>query len=165
MSVVLFSNKEKCWKLADFGSTAEATSKRLNTTRFSRGTSGYRAPETLDLINPRFNQKSDIFALGCIIYELVTGEKLFFEDFVVFSYSTSGKLPKSVWWPASPASEPDRLQALELSAAGMLTIAPSERCNARQAQDALKFIRIGDNIPRFKFSTWTRLPVQVLHVF
>jgi serine/threonine protein kinase len=44
---VLFSGRDKCWKLADFGSAATATSKKLVTTALARGTDGYRAPEVL----------------------------------------------------------------------------------------------------------------------
>src|SRR5437667_3367776 len=48
LTIVLYSEKSRCWKIADFGTASRATSKRLNTTRYSRGTAGYRAPEILD---------------------------------------------------------------------------------------------------------------------
>ena len=60
---------------SDFGSASKATSKRLNTTYKARGTESYRAPEVLE--NNRFNNPADIFALGCIIYEILTGRKPF----------------------------------------------------------------------------------------
>lgn len=47
LTLVLYSEQYKCWKIADFGTASTATSKRLNTTRYARGTAGYRAPEIL----------------------------------------------------------------------------------------------------------------------
>src|SRR5436190_13307162 len=57
-------------------------SKRAITTHYSRGTQGYRAPELLS-DDPKFTKKVDIWALGCILYELVTGRKAFDTDLVV----------------------------------------------------------------------------------
>jgi len=93
LTTVLFSSVQNCWKIGDFGTASSATSKRLHTTRYSRGTTGYRAPELLDSGNPRFNNKADIFALGCIIYEVLTGTKLFVDDFKIHSYGEH--------WPSS----------------------------------------------------------------
>ena len=58
-------------------------SNRAITTRYSRGTEGYRAPELLS-DDPKFTKKVDIWALGCILYELVTGRKAFHNDHVVY---------------------------------------------------------------------------------
>jgi serine/threonine protein kinase len=85
---VLYSHGEACWKLTDFGTTSEATSKQLCTTRYSRGTAGYRAPEII-ADEARFNNKSDIFSAGCILYELCTGVKLFSNDFAIHAYANS----------------------------------------------------------------------------
>lgn len=142
--LVLFSKKDNCWKIADFGTASHATSKRLNTTRDARGTAGYRAPETLHSEDAKFNQKSDIFALGCILYEIVTGQKLFPDDWASVSYSKTRKLPNSVWWPESPSCEPNRLTALEVLVASMLEVDPSSRPNAREIYSTLNLIRIGD---------------------
>jgi serine/threonine protein kinase len=159
---VLFSKKDNCWKLADFGTASQATSKRLNTTRDGRGTAGYRAPETLDSENAKFNQKSDIFALGCILYEIVTSEKLFSDDWASLSYSKTRELPSSVWWPESRPLELDRLKALEILVASMLEVIPSLRPNAREVQTALNLIRIGDcGAPRS--NPKSEAPVQVCH--
>lgn len=39
----------------------------------------------------KYNNKADIFALGCIMYELVTnGEKAFIDGYAAFGYSTGG---------------------------------------------------------------------------
>jgi serine/threonine protein kinase len=57
---------------------SEATSK-MNTARYSRGTPNYRAPEVI-AEDAGYN-KIDIWALGCIVFELSTGVKLFRDDF------------------------------------------------------------------------------------
>jgi serine/threonine protein kinase len=99
--VVLLSLKDGRWKLSDFGAASRATSDRLRTTEYQRGTSGYRAPEVLT--QSRYNQKSDIFALGCIMYEVITGRKLFESDWNIHEYSTGER--KSILpgpWPPVP---------------------------------------------------------------
>ncbi len=50
------------------------------------GTPGYRSPELLTG-DPTFSNKSDIWGLGCIIFELVTGVALFESDYTVFEYA------------------------------------------------------------------------------
>jgi serine/threonine protein kinase len=86
---VLFSLSDLNWKLADFGLTTDGTSKALNSTRHANGTTGYRAPELLREL-PAYNNKVDIFALGCVLFELVAGgKKAFRNDFIVHDKSKS----------------------------------------------------------------------------
>jgi serine/threonine protein kinase len=96
VTIVLYSSNGNLWKIADFGLTVEGTSKRAITTVYSRGTEGYRAPELL-LDNPKFSSKVDIWALGCILYELASGKKAFASDLQArdFSFSQS-TLPVSI---------------------------------------------------------------------
>jgi len=61
----------------------QGTAVRQWTTEFSRGTSGYRAPEMLTGTRLVFNNKVDIWAFGCILHEAATGRKLFETDFAV----------------------------------------------------------------------------------
>lgn len=70
------------------------------TTQFSRGTASYRAPELLKE-EAEFNNKSDIWAFGCIFYEISTCVKLFRHDHSVFHYSTTKELNCPVRWPVS----------------------------------------------------------------
>jgi len=95
---VLFSKADRCWKIADFGISSAATSQNLNTTRFARGTSSYRAPELLREVG-RFNNKSDVWALGCVIYEVATHKKAFPSDWGVIEYSISSILKLPLPWP------------------------------------------------------------------
>lgn len=60
------------------------TSRHVHTTRYGRGTSSYRSPELVrELI---YNNKVDIWALGCIVYELIFLEKAFGSDMAVYDY-------------------------------------------------------------------------------
>src|SRR5271155_4185908 len=95
--VVLFCLEHDTWKLADFGSTTEGTSKGRFTTVYSRGTPSYRAPELLTE-TPFYNSKSDIWAVGCIFYELTAKAKAFIGDIGVHIYATS---PRNLSIPQS----------------------------------------------------------------
>ena len=83
---VLYSTVDRVWKIADFGLTSEGTSQSLHNTETSRGTPGYRAPELLREDRAAYNNKVDIWALGCILYELVVGTKPFATDIAVLEH-------------------------------------------------------------------------------
>jgi len=72
--LVLYSRAEHSWKIADFGTASEATSKCFNTTRYARGTPCYRAPEVLDE-EAKYNNKADIWSLGCVVLEMFAGRR------------------------------------------------------------------------------------------
>lgn len=72
------------WKLTDFGLTSEAAASRLYTTTKARGTPGYRAPE-VDL-HKKFNNKVDIWSMGCVLHELAVGRPAFGSDLELASY-------------------------------------------------------------------------------
>jgi serine/threonine protein kinase len=58
----------------------------MRTTRYSRGTPSFRAPELLHE-DAKFNNKIDIWAMGCILYEIIFRKKAFSNDFAVLSYA------------------------------------------------------------------------------
>jgi len=98
---VLYSLKGNKWKLVDFGITSYATTDEACLTVYGRGTQGYRAPELLS-DSTSFNKRSDIWALGCIFYELLTfGKKAFHSDLSVQMYSQSTSNCPKVAPPAS----------------------------------------------------------------
>ena len=89
---VLFSANHCLWKIGDFGLTTEGSSRRLIQTEQARGTMCYRAPELLN-DPPVFSTKVDIFALGCILFELVSkGKKAFISDYYIHEYKSRKRL-------------------------------------------------------------------------
>jgi serine/threonine protein kinase len=99
--LVLYSSQNRAWKITDFGITVVATSKQAQTTRYSRGTASYRAPELLQE-SPTYNNKVDIWALGCILVELAYGTRLFAEDWNVLQFVSNNSLPSlpTLPWPS-----------------------------------------------------------------
>lgn len=93
--LVLYSLQDDAWKIADFGLTKSGTSQGLRTTKNSQGTEGYRAPELLR-DDARYNNKVDIFAIGCILYELICQQKAFGTDYDVREWSLSSVEEKTL---------------------------------------------------------------------
>lgn len=93
---MLYSSEHKTWKIGDFGLTAAGTSKRPITTKEAKGTPGYRAPELLTN-DPKYNNKVDIWAIGCITYELTTEQRAFSDDLDIFYFTDQAKkLPENI---------------------------------------------------------------------
>lgn len=82
--LVLYSAETGFWRLADFGFTSRGTATRMQNTTWARGTEGYRAPELLR--NKQFNNKVDIWSMGCILYELAANRRRFMFDYDVIVY-------------------------------------------------------------------------------
>jgi serine/threonine protein kinase len=82
--LVLYSYSDQAWKVTDFGLTMEGSSQRMHTTHYSRGTDCYRAPE---LLERKYTNKVDIWAVGCILYEMVFRRKAFASDFAVIRFA------------------------------------------------------------------------------
>jgi len=90
---VLLSVLDNSWKISDFGLASEGTSRFAYTTKFSRGTECYRATELVRDHVGSVTQSSDVWALGCILYELLFKIKAFPSDYHVFDYIHSKLLP------------------------------------------------------------------------
>jgi serine/threonine protein kinase len=88
---VLYSRKGQSWKIADFGLACQGTSRRAMTTRYARGTSGYRAPE-LVRESATYNNKVDVWAFGCIAFELITRQKAFDSDWGVMNFTSADRI-------------------------------------------------------------------------
>lgn len=128
--VVLYSNQDKSWKIADFGLTCEATSKGFHTSTFARGTDGYRAPELLKE-GRHYNNKSDIWSLGCILHELGTERKAFANDFQLLWYSLGGPTSqKQMCLPSDIVIEGSWRECVAAIINVMLEIYPANRPSA-----------------------------------
>jgi len=75
--------------LADFGISSEVIAQRANITLGGKGTPGYRAPELS--LGEIYTNKVDIWAMGCILYELTIGTKLFASDSEVMRFILSNR--------------------------------------------------------------------------
>src|SRR5271154_1646057 len=84
--LVLLSVTDCSWTLTDFGLTFEGSSRIKYTTKYSQGSVGYRAVELLNTEMPFFGKASDIWALGCIFYQLVYQKKAFSDDIAAWDY-------------------------------------------------------------------------------
>src|SRR5271156_6377319 len=85
--------KDSEWKVADFGLTSEGGSKTFLASQLGRGTESYRPPELVT--QKDYNNKVDIWAIGCILYELATFKKAFSSDIEVYEFS-KGQTPFEV---------------------------------------------------------------------
>ena len=133
---MLYSCQETLWKVADFGLTVEGTSHRAHTTNFSRGTSGYRAPELLTEENGRrtYSNKVDIWAVGCIMFEIITRRKAFAEDYASQMYSQGlGGYANTLRIQFDSATVPDSIKEFVWTLIhNMLDVNPLKRPKASQ---------------------------------
>ena len=65
-------------KIADFGIALDARASSLTQTGHSVGTPPYMSPE--QLLGARVDSRSDLFSLGVVLYELLTGRRPFAEE-------------------------------------------------------------------------------------
>jgi len=98
--LVLYSSEQDAWKIADFGFSTDRSSKTTMLTEQGRGTTSYRAPELLAMV-PTFNDRVDIWALGCILFELAIKKRAFIADWHVSQHAQQGlklsiELPDSI---------------------------------------------------------------------
>jgi NIMA (never in mitosis gene a)-related kinase len=135
--LVLYSAKQDIWKIADFGLSAPQSSSRTTiSTQFSRGTPCYRAPELL-VESPTFSYRVDIWALGCILYELALKKKAFMGDWAVLDYSV---MKKKLVVGAEGFVELYTLTLLTNLIHRMLEIDPKERPNARELHELFNIL-------------------------
>src|SRR5437016_3900964 len=89
-AIVLYSREREVWKISDFGLTSEGSTTAASTTVDCSGTPGYRAPELVvdGKEEKEFTNRVDIWALGCILYELAIGKKAFKDDFELVGYQS-----------------------------------------------------------------------------
>ena len=139
--------------MADFGLTVEGTSTQPRKTEFSRGTSSYRAPE---LVNPdgerTFTNKVDIWAIGCILYEVICRKRAFQDDYNVSLYSVEYRYFKSELKipidPADPLVDLNTKECLRNIIHSMLQIDPLKRPTAKDLCQAFEQLLNPNNPPQ-----------------
>lgn len=136
------------WKIADFGLSAEGTSGRDRTTEYARGTASYRAPElvkeTIRLGDARYtyNNKVDVWAFGCILYEILSQKRAFSGDEAVLNYALAKGDPTfqiAVLWKSLGEASSRILSELTLA---MLQIDGPQRPAARDILHVLRSTEI-----------------------
>jgi serine/threonine protein kinase len=108
----------------------------LVTTSLGRGTASYRAPEVL---KHKSNSRTDIFGLGCIIFEIITTQRLFSGDWEVHEYAQKGNPIFPHRWPV--ATQGSRLYDLGQLTSTLLSAEPRERPGAAEALRQLLRLR------------------------
>lgn len=141
-------------RLADFGLAGFMDKKseeglRLTSTGDLIGSPYYMAPE--QCLGKRADQRSDLYALGCVLYECLSGEPPFFADNPV------AVLHKHVHeMPASPRTKDDVPNTLHAIIAKCLEKDPARRYQAAEEMHCdLNDVLNGDE-PRFARTTTTR---------
>lgn len=75
----LFLSKSGRLKLGDFGIARDTEATALTAAGKTVGTYAYMAPEQIQA-GPAISRKTDIYALGCLLYELLVGETPFHSE-------------------------------------------------------------------------------------
>ena len=140
MCLVLYSKQDQAWKIADFGLTSEGTTGKAHTTRYSRGTPSYRAPELIR--DEGYGNKVDIWAIGCILYEAIFKSKAFMGgDWEVLQYANDNKFSENlIELPFKPDTVPDETRKEFLSKVihDMLRLDPNKRPRADRLRERFK---------------------------
>ncbi|MFT3843193.1 MAG: protein kinase [Myxococcaceae bacterium] len=133
-------------KVLDFGIARAAGAARRTVAGMVRGTSAYMSPE--QAIDSKIDTRTDIFSLGIIFHELLTGQRLFYKGNAAKEmaavYEQEIPLPSSVNRRVPPALDKVVMKALErpmgkryqngldlvrdLQLAAGTTIWPPDRC-------------------------------------
>ena len=108
--------------------------KNLRTTRYSRGTACYRSPELLETEAGAFSNKADVWALGCVIFEMITGQRRFSSDYAVFRYQTFGL-------EDDPSQSRVSHELAAFSVSKLIKIDPHKRLSATRYRRLLKIAR------------------------
>lgn len=97
---IVWFEKEKRWKLIDFGLSTEMSAFKIKVKTVE--TLPYRAPEVI-ITDGIYDTKIDIWAAGCVLYEMITGIKFVRsleqteKAFLKFMCFTLGKPTKESW--------------------------------------------------------------------
>jgi serine/threonine protein kinase len=151
------------WKIADFGLTTQGSYDSDRTTRDANGTKSYRPPEILGSNGERrlFSQKSDIWSLGCIFFEIIVFKKAFRDDYAVLQYAEFHDELKPTIPTGYYASSYDLVPYL---LDGMLSLNPQDRPTAAELYKTFAPTRLVPEpmgMPSGRFS-WSPKPSHVV---
>jgi serine/threonine protein kinase len=121
-------------KLIDFG-VAKADTKTEQTKEHAlKGKFSYMAPEQIDKVD-RLDGRADIFALGLVLHELITGERPFAElnEVQTFHRILSGKIPA----PQTIPDHPEPQQILDLHQRSLKVDRDERYANAAEMRRAV----------------------------
>jgi class 3 adenylate cyclase/tetratricopeptide (TPR) repeat protein len=126
-------------KLGDFGLAMAAGRSRITLEGMMLGTVGYMAPE--QAVGRDVDARADLYALGCVLYEMVTGRPPFLgDDAVAIITQHLGTAPVAPSW--HNAAVPGALEGLILR---LLAKAPEDRpARAETVRDALAAVAAGE---------------------
>ncbi|AEI68171.1 serine/threonine protein kinase [Corallococcus macrosporus] len=129
-------------KVIDFGIAKAANRSQKTQAGILKGKFGYMSPEQVR--GMPIDRRSDIFAVGVLLYEMLTGEKLFVGE---SDFSTLEKV-RNAEVPLPSEFNPSIPQGLEKVVLKALTREPEDRYQwaSDMAEDLMRFLLAGDAI-------------------
>jgi len=150
-------------KVLDFGVarlfSGQGTKSRTLTQGDRPLTPHYAAPEQFDKVHGAVGPRSDVFALGLILFEMLTGQRGLIGDSALHLYLSAANERVR---PTFARADVRVSRGLEEALQGALAVSPSERfADARTLADALRAIPETDSPNRLAESTSTPPPREV----
>jgi len=123
-------------KLMDFGIARDDTMRDLTETGTGLGTPSYMSPE--QILGDKLDFRSDLFSLGIVLYQMITGQKPFVED---DSHTVMQKIRLDRYTPPRKLN-PQVPRALEHIMARCMEKMPANRYGSTQAliDDLVEFL-------------------------
>ena len=153
--------------------TSEGTSKKVHSTIYARGSAGYRAPELVrESVEEtiKYTNKVDMWALGCIFYEVIVLKKLFVNDLAIHLYSRQADIQHPIAQKVIDTHH--SLYIIFDIIYDLLNEDPSRRPRATVVQDRLAqiatksiLIRSHDHQPHYSCFITRRRGLQCYRVF
>lgn len=125
--IVVYRRQDNLWKIAELDLASQGgKSDFLRSTNDIRGVRGYRAPEIIK--GRQYTKKADIWALGCIFYEIFSHQRAFGDDFEVYMLIMGDR--KHIEFPKSSSLGVHGMFVIQCFR-DMLQLTPQERPSAQ----------------------------------